>query len=436
MSTAGLFPDQSPTPLVPVIVPSKPVTNASPVIAAPVVAVPLVESRSVAQTALPPKPRNARYESLDMWRGVACLCLVLYHAAFFSESAMRVADSASWSIGGSLLYAVKKTWCGVPIFFVISGYCIAASLDSLRRKPHSLANFFYRRMHRIYPPLWIASLVAVGWLFLSQTLWNMEGASEHLPYLGEFTATQWFGNFTATERWLHHLTGGDVRYLMANTWTLCYEEQFYALAGLMLLCAPRRPLTLALAISFATLVGRHACRAMGINIEGFFFDGHWLLFAAGLLVYQSVNYFSRRQVIPIVALFGCGAVYGWWERRTGPEWFDQHLGEYFLVASLFAIFLIAARRFDRPIARHWIASPLAWCGKRSYSIYLTHFPLVVTVAYGLHAWGFQDDWSTVLITIPACVAVSIMSGWLFYTFVERHFQNTASIPAHAGTAST
>ncbi|MFM2095956.1 MAG: hypothetical protein RIS70_3080 [Planctomycetota bacterium] len=426
MSNTGLFPDQSPVPLVPVIVPQKPATNE-----APVVAVPPTKAPRVVRAALPPKPQNARYESLDMWRGVACLCLVLYHAAFFCESSMRIGDSSTWSIGESLLYAVKKTWCGVPIFFVISGYCIAASLDSLRRKPHSLLNFFSRRMHRIYPPLWIASLVAVAWLFVGQRLWNMAGASEHLPYLSELTAAQWFGNFTATERWLHHFTGGDVRYLMANTWTLCYEEQFYALAGLMLLLAPRRPLTLALVLSLVTLVGRHACRAMGVNIEGFFFDGHWLLFASGLLVYQAVNYFTRRQMVPVMAILACGAVYGWWERRSGPEWFDQHLGEYFLVSSLFALFLITSKRFDRAIARHWLSRPFNWCGKRSYSIYLTHFPLVVALAYGFHAWGLQDASSTVFVTVPSCVAVSLVSGWIFYNLVERHFQNAASAPAHA-----
>ena len=32
-----------------------------------------------------------------------------------------------------LLYAATYLWLGVPLFFVISGYCIAASADSARR---------------------------------------------------------------------------------------------------------------------------------------------------------------------------------------------------------------------------------------------------------------------------------------------------------------
>ena len=61
-----------------------------------------------------------------------------------------------------------------------------------------------------------------------------------LPRLSEFSVWQWLGNLTAVESWRHHVGGGPTRYLMPNTWTLCYEEQFYLVAGLMLAFAPRR----------------------------------------------------------------------------------------------------------------------------------------------------------------------------------------------------
>ena len=422
MSTTDIFPDRT-APAATVAVGPPEITDARPLdgVFSP-------ESARPRPTAtprpLPPKPKNARYESLDMWRGVACLLLVCYHAAFFTEDTMRVFDPSSWSVTGALLYAIKKTWCGVPIFFVISGYCIAASLDSLRRRPHSLANYFQRRMRRIYPPLWAATAMAIAWLLLAQSIWNLEGARDYLPFLSDLTAGQWLGNFTATEQWLHHVTGGQTRYLMANTWTLCYEEQFYALAGLMLLCAPRRPLGVAVVISLAVLAFRHLFRACGWTSHGFFCDGHWLLFAAGLLVYQAINYFPRRQIALTVAMLLAGLAYGLWERRTGPEWFDRHLGEYFIVASLFALFLMGAKQFDRAIARHRLASPFVWCGKRSYSIYLTHYVFVVPLAYGLSCWRPHDAWYTVVIIVPSCLAAAILSGWVFYGLVECHFQNT------------
>ena len=55
---------------------------------------------------------------------------------------------------------LRMMYLGVPIFFVISGYCIAASADSSRRKGDSPWTFLKRRFWRIYPPYW-ASLVGL-----------------------------------------------------------------------------------------------------------------------------------------------------------------------------------------------------------------------------------------------------------------------------------
>src|SRR6185503_13603069 len=71
-------------------------------------------------------PRCPRYLSLDFWRGVACLCIVVFHACFYvatPELLKRVTahggSFAEWAMAGS-----TWLWVGVPIFFVISGYCI------------------------------------------------------------------------------------------------------------------------------------------------------------------------------------------------------------------------------------------------------------------------------------------------------------------------
>ena len=52
-------------------------------------------------------------------------------------------------------------WAGVPIFFVISGYCISATADSARRKGLPARTYFWRRFRRIFPPYWIFLMAAV-----------------------------------------------------------------------------------------------------------------------------------------------------------------------------------------------------------------------------------------------------------------------------------
>ena len=69
----------------------------------------------------------ARYQSLDLWRGLAALLVVVFHA-FASYTGANYSDYhpvvvACWLVGGN-------GWLGVHIFFVVSGYCIAAAVDA------------------------------------------------------------------------------------------------------------------------------------------------------------------------------------------------------------------------------------------------------------------------------------------------------------------
>ena len=69
--------------------------------------------------ALPKRPPTGEFLSLDLWRGLACLWVVLRHVASESFAANR----AVAAVPGFGFMALG--YLGVPIFFVISGYCIA-----------------------------------------------------------------------------------------------------------------------------------------------------------------------------------------------------------------------------------------------------------------------------------------------------------------------
>src|SRR5262245_4195102 len=80
---------------------------------------------------VPTVPGLFRYRSLDHWRGVACLLVVVCHSTMVYLSL----NEQTLSGGGSsptVRRVVDLTgWLdlGVPIFFVISGYCITATVD-------------------------------------------------------------------------------------------------------------------------------------------------------------------------------------------------------------------------------------------------------------------------------------------------------------------
>ncbi len=375
------------------------------------------------ESLLPPKPQNTRYHMLDLWRGAACIMLVLYHATFYGEYRFRLSDASTWTWAGLPLYVIRHCWFGVPIFFVISGYCIAASVDSLRRRPHSLRDFFVRRCRRVYPPLWIMCGLAVLFIAGMTSIPTIRAECAQLPDLTALSARQWLGNLLAAESWRYHLGGGDPAYLMPNTWTLCYEEQFYFVTGVLLAISSRRFFQAAAWLTAAVLVARHVLPLFGIRHAGFFWDGHWIMFAAGLLVYHALNYGQARERSRTRAIFFAGMVYGAAERVFADDPSQKHLGEYLFVACAFALALMFLRKWDQPLSRHPALAPLRWCGQRSYSIYLTHYLVVVVASSWLAYGGMRSEWQVATIVVPVCLALSLPGAVLFYELVERRFIN-------------
>jgi peptidoglycan/LPS O-acetylase OafA/YrhL len=84
--------------------------------------------------------------------------------------------------------------------------------------------------------------------------------------------------------------GNEHGLFLQQSWTLCYEEQFYALTGLMLLVAPRRFFAAGLTLTTAVVLIMIFCQWHHVTTAGFFFDGSWMTFAAGMLVYYRINY--------------------------------------------------------------------------------------------------------------------------------------------------
>jgi len=316
-------------------------------------------------------------------------------------------------------------WVGVPIFAVVSGYCIAASVDSLRRKPHSLSNYVVRRARRIYPPLWAACGLAIVFTFAVSLI---PGAFEHtkqLPRIASMPYSSWFGNFTASELWLSSLFSTEPNYLIKNTWTLGYEEQYYILAGLMLAISPKWFFGSTAVLSVSVLVVRHVGLGLGVPVKGFFFDGNWLTFAAGILVYHSLLHQNARgRVLSLCILFAI-ACYGLAGKFLHEVEFDQHISEYIFVAGLFGMLLIGIRRWDDSIAKARIMAPLVWFGRRSFSIYLTHFPIVVTISSLMSMYDWSTETTVVFIAVPLGLIISLPVATWFHIAVERPFMNSA-----------
>lgn len=365
---------------------------------------------SAVSVARPP----ARYSMLDAWRGVACLIVIAYHSSIIYNSLAPPASGVTDSVAAWLIGLMRHGHYGVPMFFVISGYCIAAAAESVRLGRRDVRSYFVRRFRRIYPPLWIVIIASIGFFFVVDVvLWPRLLSSE--PWMQPrpwwYSGWQWLGNLTLTETWRHHLVGDGRAHFPGQAWTLCYEEQFYGVVGLLLVVSRRHFFLGVIAVSLATLPLIAIERSW---ISGFFFDGSWMTFAAGILVYWTTTYAAdvrAKQLASGVLLAMTASAF--WLPIPGGQ-----------VAFAFSLLLLWLHRWDRQhTAAPWVA-PFTYCGQMCYSLYLVHQLLAKAVTAAAWSWGLQSATGTLFVTIPISFAMSVMAGRAFFTLVERRFLNS------------
>lgn len=360
---------------------------------------------------------------LDVWRGVACLMVVVFHATHYARIEPTGDGMAAW-----LIAATARGWMGVPIFFVISGYCISAAADSVRPQQQTLGTFFIRRLRRIFPPYWVTlggtlALVLILERLLPGFLTDDPNGIADPARLGPW---QWLGNATLTEGWRRHFTPGAAQYFLGHAWTLGYEEQFYAVMGLLLIL-PRRAFFIGAASVTALTFVLFVLKRNGaqIPVEGFFLDGRWILFAAGILVYYRANWAGRvgRWVALLPLVLGLAwSLHAPWKLALPKSNFWQEL----FVAFVFAIAIALLQPMDEKLERVRLLAPLRFVGRMCFSLYLVHLPVTKAVSHAVARAGLTSDAAVLLITVPMSVAVALPVAWLFYRHVERRFVSPPS----------
>ena len=167
---------------------------------------------------------TGRLVSVDALRGVAALAVVAHHV---KTDAFDLPSQPIWLRGLGFLMEFGNL--GVPLFFVISGFCI--HLQRLRQISQGNVSgfraFWKRRLYRLYPPYFVAlcgsmALVYVGYLL---------GRDAHLVTDYPEPRLAWMaGDFVAHASMLHGLIpifdtkGGNPAF-----WTLAREEYLYLL---------------------------------------------------------------------------------------------------------------------------------------------------------------------------------------------------------------
>ncbi|HEY9777705.1 MAG TPA: acyltransferase [Planktothrix sp.] len=378
---------------------------------------------TVAVASLQGKPKRTvaqgnRLPALTGLRGVAVLLVVIQHAttAMYGPCSFELRR---------LTAPFFCCWCGVDLFFVLSGFLLTDILLKQCSSPHYFRNFYARRCLRIWPLYYgflaLAALVAVAThssfhgsqsgaaLVFSALFLNNVYQSSHLPC------------------WM---TIGAVA--VNHLWSLSVEEHFYL--GWPLIVKWLKPAIL-LNICFAACVviclARILFYAHGGNpfaisvLTPFRID---TIFAGSIVAClwhlrtdgSKLHELAKRILVPSSIAFS-GLLYATDFAPAAPILATYG---YSIIACTFASLLLLLLSGDR---NYWLnrllsRRELAVLGKYSYAIYIFHFPVVYMFAEKFENSGLlKNDADVVILGMLAPIIVTVGLAILSWHLLEKPF---------------
>lgn len=339
-----------------------------------------------------------RYEALDGLRGVAALVVVLHHGLLVSPELATASYAGgagspdSW-VWWATFTPLHLAWAGkeaVYIFFVLSGFVLA--LPFVGASQPRWTTYFWKRLLRIYPPVWASLVFAAGSVWL-------------VPRVTSPDFSPWINLHDERARMLTDaLLLWGAGSLNSPLWSLQWEMAFSLLLPLYVVFVnrPRRswlPAMAALVLLICLFELIHLTEA-----------AYLLMFAVGALMAASSETLRKWGT----GLHRCrqwAAVIGASLILLCSRWIiptPVPVGLAVTGAALLVFVCIAwkpAVGLRQNLFAHWL-------GLRSFSLYLVHEPIIVSVALGLRT---SDALSVCFVAIP----LSFLASEVFFRLVER-----------------
>lgn len=280
--------------------------------------------------------------------------------------------------GAHLLYAGGL---GVDVFFVLSGFLITSLIigERVRRGSFSFGNFYARRALRLLPALFAA--IALAWAICT--------VDSKQPWVHQTIHNLVWVVFYGAN-WVR--AGGHNIGLLGQTWSLSVEEQYYLVwpAVTLLLVARgrdlRRSATLLAGLAAGVAVYRVAVLELGWN--PFSVSNRTDTHCDGLLLGAALAFWlasrptmPRRSVMSITVLSGALGLLAFMEFAHSVYLIEE--AGYVLAAVVTAAIIAGEVGYGRSPLHPLLSWPPArWVGRRSYVLYLVHFPIFIEVGVG------------------------------------------------------
>lgn len=388
------------------------------------------------RTAAVDAPRTSSWlGTLDAVRGLAALYVVMHHARMLLWISRHDALATGSRKARYVVTAASGLTFGhqaVILFFVLSGFCIhyrrANDLRDGNPAPFRVGPYLYRRARRIIPPLYFA--LALTAVLGAVVRWinpaAVSGSYLDNPYAEPFLIQNnsmrvLIGNLLFLQSLVVPMYGNNT-----PLWSLAYEFHFYWMYPLFLMLRrgvgawPGTLVVLLISIGTGTfLTVRPEWMPSLLPVAALWFC--WVVGALAAEVYvggASWPEITRGKVVTgLLALVWLGSI------RKVSWLFGDLLGGLVCAQGLLLLLRSRGGNFEnvpQGSCRRVLDHGLQRLGAISYSLYLTHVPVLGLVAA---YWYTQPHpimpYSPLLALtgVAASLAVASLSYWL----VERHF---------------
>ena len=371
--------------------------------------------------AAPAVTNTERFMFVHLLRGLASLLVVWSHLSGF------------WLLENGRSSALQDLWyqliarpfhvfqngghLGVVLFFLISGYIIThTSLRESRRE------FAIKRTMRIFPPLAIATVVAAVLLGVAAV------TGTRLIGTNSGTPLEWVASLFLLDGFI-----SDAR-IMDVTWTLVIELLFYTITLITMGLTRRSPVSatwVMTAVWLAVFVASTSLPFVSATINSAL-PVYLAFLLAGRAIY--LWHSGRAGALSAAVLTSSHlVVYMVFTETLSPGFLlapGGWVGLEPLVTYAYALLIFLGCLVWAP-SRLW--APFRVLGDISYSLYLLHLPVGITVLNLLDLLGVPETINTLI-----AIAVSLVVAYAMYRLVETPSQRFArrliSRPQHGSPA--
>jgi peptidoglycan/LPS O-acetylase OafA/YrhL len=357
-----------------------------------------------------------RYRQLDSLRGLAALAVFFGHAL-------------GGKIDTPLMVFIQKTPLGimfnggaaVMFFFVLSGFVLSLPFVG-NEKPLKLTAFYVKRIFRIYPALILAIVFA---LLLREFVYD-RAAIIHIPGTPVFSDWRWydFWNWDWSKEHIKDLVktliliGPQFNFNLIDPpiWSLVIEMKISILLPVFIMIIARSSATLN--IIFLLIITYLTYDHLGAWSIGVFYSGI-LIAKYKDDILRTIRSWPFIVVIAAAALgiFLYNNCFEFSSQIQEPDPSFKYIWSKYIMAlgSCVIIMIVLAKK---SLSRFFEHRFFTFLGNISYSFYLLHMPVLLTVSSLL--WN-KPAFNGLLIILPSLL-VTVMLSYLMFTFIEKPFQ--------------